>query len=51
MQNKNARVLRDKEGVIILMYVFADDKSVVVADSEEAVRIVKERLAAGEVKK
>jgi len=33
--NKNARILKDVDGTIIMMYVFADDKSVIITNSEE----------------
>ena len=51
VDNKNARALYDKEGSPVLLYVFVDENSVVIARKEEAIRTVRERLAAGEVKK
>ena len=51
VENKNARVLYDNNKVPLLMYVFANDNSVVITKNHEAVRVVKERLAAGEIKK
>lgn len=50
VENKNARILRDEEGNIILMYVFADNNSVVITDSTEAAREVILRLNAKEMK-
>ncbi len=49
--NKNARILRDQNGNIVLMYVFADDQSVIIANSEAATKEIITRLAAGVVKK
>ncbi len=51
IENKNARVLYDKDGAIVLMYIFADDTSVVFADTEEAMKEVMIRLAASNTKK
>jgi hypothetical protein len=50
VENKNARVLADNEGNIVLMYVFADNDSVVIADSPEAVREIILRLGAKQTK-
>jgi hypothetical protein len=36
VENKNARILYDKDGKIVLMYIFASDSSVVITDSEAA---------------
>lgn len=36
--NKNARILYDKDGNIVLMYVFANDNSVLITDSQNAAR-------------
>jgi hypothetical protein len=44
VENKNARVLRDSEGNIVLMYVFIDNNSVVISDSNLATREVMLRL-------
>lgn len=51
IQNKNARILYDGDNEIVLMYIFADDNSVVVADNENAVREVMLRLASSQIKK
>ncbi|MFA6520145.1 MAG: hypothetical protein WCT44_00905 [Candidatus Paceibacterota bacterium] len=45
VENKNARILYDKEGKIVLMYIFADENSVVITDSEGAIHEVVLRLA------
>ncbi len=42
--NRNARVLYNREGSIVLMYVFADNNSVVITDSETATEEVILRL-------
>jgi len=51
VENKNARILYDNEGKIILMYVFADDTSVVITDTQETVHEIMLRLASGQIKK
>ena len=51
IQNKNARVLYGQDGLPALFYVFADDNSVIIADSPAAAGKVLERLRAGKVKK
>ena len=51
IQNKNARILRDKDGKIVLMYVFAEEDSLIITNSEVAVREVMLRLASSRVKK
>jgi len=45
VENKNARVLRDNDGKIVIMYVFADEDFVIISKSESAVREVVLRLA------
>ena len=49
--NKNARILRDDDGKIILMYVFINDSSVIITDSETASREVILRLSSSQIKK
>ena len=49
--NKNTRILYDKNGKVVLMYVFADEHSVVIANSENAVNEVILRLAASQMSK
>ncbi len=55
IENKNARILYEKDGQgersIALMYIFADDESVIIANSEDTVREVMVRLAASQIKK
>lgn len=49
--NKNARILKDEEGKIILMYVFINDSSIIITDSEIATREVILRLSSSQIKK
>lgn len=51
VQNKNARILYDKEFNIVLMYVYVDDNSVIITNTEDAVREIIKRLAASKVRK
>jgi len=51
VENKNARILHDKEGKIVLMYVFANENSLIIASSTEAVKEAILRLSGGEQKK
>jgi hypothetical protein len=51
VQNKNARILYDNEGNIMLMYVFVDDTHVLFSNTEQAVGEIIERLAASKVSK
>lgn len=44
IENKNARVLYDKDGHIILMYVFADDNSIVITNTQNTAREIMLRL-------
>jgi len=48
--NKNARILYNAEGKIVMMYVFADENSVVITDTNEAAGEIMLRLAASRVK-
>lgn len=45
LENKNARVLYNKDGQIILAYVFADDNSLIIATSQNAVHEIMFRLS------
>lgn len=45
IENKNARMLYDSDGNIVLMYIFADDNSVIITDSADAAHEVMLRLA------
>ena len=51
IQNQNARILYDEERNIVLMYVFADDESVIITNTEHSAEEVMERLAASRLKK
>lgn len=51
IENKNARILYDKDHNTILMYVFADDNSVIITNTNSAAREIILRLAASQVKK
>ncbi len=51
IENKNARILYDKDGAIMIMYVFADDTSLIVANKADAVREVMFRLSSSQLKK
>ncbi len=51
IQNKNARILYDKDGKIVMMYIFADDNSIIITNTESAAREVMLRLASSKVKK
>ena len=50
IENKNARILYDTDKNIVMAYVFADDNSIVITNSENAVREIILRLGASEVK-
>ncbi|MFZ1019835.1 MAG: hypothetical protein WAN61_02505 [Minisyncoccia bacterium] len=50
VQNKNARILYDNNGNIVLMYIFADDNSVIITDSPSATNEVMLRLASSQEK-
>ena len=49
VENKNARVLYDNSGNIVLMYIFADDNSVIITDSSNAAHEILLRLASSQV--
>ncbi len=50
IENKNARVLYDEGGRIVLMYIFVDENSVVITNSEPATHEIILRLASSEKK-
>lgn len=50
IENKNARILYDTDKNIVMAYVFADDNSIVITNSENAVREIILRLASSQVK-
>jgi flagellar basal body-associated protein FliL len=49
IQNKNARILYDQNGNIVLMYIFADDNSVLITDSQNAANQIILRLASSQM--
>ena len=49
--NKNAHILRDKDGNVVFEYVFADDTSVIIASKDEVAQEIMLRLTAGQIKK
>ncbi len=51
VENKNARIIYDDSGNIVLMVVFADDRSVIISSSRNAVHEVMLRLASSQIKK
>jgi len=51
VQNKNARILYDDEKNIIMVYVLADDNSVIIANTESTVREIMLRLASSRIEK
>ena len=51
IQNKNARILRDRNEHIVLMYIYAEDDSLIITNSESAVAEVILRLASSQIKK
>ncbi len=51
VENKNARILYDKDGAVIIMYVFADDTSLIIANKADAVHEVIFRLSSSQLKK
>jgi hypothetical protein len=50
VENKNARLLYDKDGQLVVMYLFADDNSVIITNSPAAAHEILLRLASGQVK-
>lgn len=50
VQNKNARILYDKDGKIVMMYVFANDSSVVVTVNEKTTSEIMIRLSPNLIK-
>lgn len=51
ISNKNARILYDNNGQIVLMYVFADENSIVISNSEGAIDEVILRLSSSQISK
>jgi len=51
VENKNARILRDKDGKIVFMYVFADETSLIITNTSLATHEIMLRLAGNQIKK
>lgn len=51
VENKNARILHDKDDNIVLMYIMADDDSIIITNTEAATHEIMLRLASSQVKK
>lgn len=51
VENKNARILYDDQKNIVLMYVFANNNSIIITKSEKATKEIMLRLASSEIKK
>jgi len=50
VENKNARLLSDKDGNLVVMYIFADDNSVIITNSPESAHEIMLRLASSQKK-
>ncbi|HEU0085667.1 MAG TPA: hypothetical protein VFQ59_01770 [Candidatus Paceibacterota bacterium] len=48
--NKNARILYDNEGELVLMYIFVDDNSIVIANDIPTAREAMVRLAGSKIR-
>lgn len=51
VENKNARILYDKDNKIVMMYILADDNSVIITNTKSAGEEVMLRLTTSRVKK
>lgn len=51
IQNHNARILRDANGNIVMMYAYLDDTSMLLTNSESTAREIMLRLSAGTIRK
>ena len=51
VQNKNARILRDNDGKIVMMYVYVNGTSLVITNSETTTNEIITRLSASQIKK
>jgi len=49
--NKNARILTDKEGNIVFMYIFVDENNLIITNSLKSLNEVMNRLSAGRIGK
>ena len=50
VENKNARILYDKDNKIVMMYVLADDNSIIITNEQSATHEIMLRLASSQVK-
>ncbi|MCE9585409.1 hypothetical protein K8Q94_02185 [Candidatus Nomurabacteria bacterium] len=51
MANKNARILRDKDGRIVLAYVFIDDQDILISNDINTVHEIVLRLLSSQIRK
>ena len=51
VENKNARILYDKDGKIVLMYIFTDENSVLITNSANTAHEIMLRLTGSQKKK
>jgi len=51
VHNKDARILYFDEGGIAMMYIYADEESAVITNSEEAIKEIILRLSGSRIKK
>lgn len=51
IENKNARILYDSNNKIVMMYILADDTSVIITNTENAAQEIMLRLASSQIKK
>jgi hypothetical protein len=51
VQNKNARILYDNTGKVVLMYVFVDEEFLVITNTEQAVKEAMLRVNSSKIKK
>ena len=51
VENKNARILYDKDGKIVMMYVLANENSVIITNTIKSAQEIMRRLASSQIKK
>jgi len=51
IKNKNARILYDQDGKIVMMYVFVDENSLAIANKIEVINELVTRLSSSQIKK
>ena len=51
IENKNARILYDNENKIVMMYIMADNTSIVVTNTKNSAREIILRLTSSQIKK